>query len=196
MLEEQSLSRDAKAALKEHSLSLSRLVSSIKIAYTVIPLLIQRPLALRPMSAAVLQMPLANFAHVDDVFTLYRPDRLHQSNRGVAEDLTKIAEAKLQASERVQLNKYIASLAFFQGVKVLRFGLNTSQKATATELADLFKVLPVALVAFAATRSTILNAMQGVVTGAACLHVLLVVFKWFYALLLPMYNLQCFLQMC
>ena len=176
MLEEQSLNRDAKAALKEHSLSLSRLVSSIKNAYTVIPVLIHRLLALESMSVAVLQTPLANFAHVDDVFTLYYPDRLHQSNRGVAEDLTKIAEAKLQASQRVQLNKYIASLAFFQGLKVPSFGLNTSQKATATELADLFKVLPVALVAFAATRSTILNAMQGVVTGAACLRVLLVVF--------------------
>ena len=129
------------------------------------------------MSVAVLQTPLANFAHVHDVFTLYRPDRLHQSNRGVAEELTKIAEAKLRASERVQLNKYIASLAFFQGLKVPSFGMNTSQKATATELADLFKVLPVALVAFAATRSTILNAMQGVVTAATCLHVLPVVFK-------------------
>ncbi|KAL0024007.1 hypothetical protein WJX77_008088 [Trebouxia sp. C0004] len=65
MLEEQSLNRDAKAALKEHSLSLSRLT------------------------------PLANFAHVDDVFTLYYPDRLHHSNRGVAEDPTKTAEAEL-----------------------------------------------------------------------------------------------------
>lgn len=128
------------------------------------------------MSVAVLQTPLAKFAH--DVFTLYRPDRLHQSNRGVAEELTKIAEAKLRASERVQLNKYIASLAFFQGLKVPSFGMNTSQKATATELAELFKVLPVALVAFAATPSTILNARCGdccnlLACAACCVRVML-----------------------
>ncbi|DBA67881.1 TPA: hypothetical protein ACH3X2_014147 [Trebouxia sp. C0005] len=130
MLEEQNLSCDVKAAaLKEHSLLLSRLVTSIKNAHTVFQVFTQRPLALQSMSVAVPQTPLASFAHVVDVFTLHYPDRLHQSNRSVAEELTKIAEAKSQASECVQLNKYIGSLAFFQGLKEYRFWSEHEEKS-------------------------------------------------------------------
>ena len=42
------------------------------------------------------------------------------------------------------------------------FGLNTSKKATASEAADLFKLLPVAMLAFPRIRNTFLDAMQSV----------------------------------
>ena len=85
---------------------------------------------------------------------------MHQSNLGTAQILIRMIQEYREA-HLARLNEYIKSLPKFPGLKLPSFGLTPGEKATATELADLFKVLPVALLLVPALRSKFLHASQG-----------------------------------
>ena len=56
-------------------------------------------------------------------------------------------QSRCQPWQLAAINLYICALPRFPGWSLPSFGLDMSRKATATELANLFKVLPVALLA-------------------------------------------------
>ncbi|DBA83943.1 TPA: hypothetical protein ACH3X1_006439 [Trebouxia sp. C0004] len=104
--------------------------------------------------------PLQGFGFVRNVYELYFPDRLHQSNRGTPVEVARLLEQSLQPAQKKALNGYLSSLPRFPNLKVPSFSLDTGKKTTATKTADLFKVLPVAVLAFASVRATFLEPMQ------------------------------------
>ncbi|DBA96935.1 TPA: hypothetical protein ACH3X1_001266 [Trebouxia sp. C0004] len=107
-----------------------------------------------------LGLPQMGFGFVRNVYELYFPDRLHQSNRGTPEEVARLLEQSLQPAQKKALNGYLSSLPRFPNLKVPSFGLDTGKKTTATKTADLCKVLPVAILAFASVRATFLEPMQ------------------------------------
>lgn len=107
------------------------------------------------------QTPLQGFGYVRNVYSLYFPDRLHQSNRGTPEEVTRLLEARLTTTQKDSLNAYLLTSPPFHGFRMPSFGLDTSRRATATKIADLFKLLPVAVLAFTAMSATFLPALQG-----------------------------------
>lgn len=107
------------------------------------------------------QTPLQGFGYIRNVYSLYFPDRLHQSNRGTPEEVTRLLEARLTATQKHSLNAYLLACPSFHGFRMPSFGLDTSRRATATKIADLFKLLPVAILAFTSLRATFLPALQG-----------------------------------
>ena len=68
--------------------------------------------------------------------------------------------SELTAQQLATLNSYLATLPSFPGFKAPSFGLATNRKATASEMADLFKLLPVALLA-QPEQGGFLRAFQG-----------------------------------
>ena len=67
----------------------------------------------------------------------------------------------LQMKQLPVLNEYITSLPSYFGVRIPGYGLDTKQSANATERADLFKLLPVAILAFPSIKGTFLQTIQG-----------------------------------
>ena len=67
----------------------------------------------------------------------------------------------MRPADLTRLNGYIESQPPFPGLKLPSAGLNTSVKATATEFADLFKLLPVAMLAFPGIRAIFFKPVQG-----------------------------------
>ncbi len=109
-----------------------------------------------------LQTPLAGFNFVPDVYQLYYPERLHQSSRGTAEVLADMLQDKLlQIKQLSVLNEYVTSLPSYFGVRIPSYGLDNKKNANATERADLFKLLPVAILAFPSVKAIFLQAIQG-----------------------------------
>ena len=104
---------------------------------------------------------MIGFAFVDNVYSLYHTDRLHQSNRGLAEDIVRFLHAGLKPADLAVLNGYLQSLPPFPGFKIPSFGLQQNEKATATEQANLFKLLPVALFVLPQVSSVFGPVMQG-----------------------------------
>ena len=96
-----------------------------------------------------------------NVYSLYFPDGLHQSNRGTPEEVTRLLEARLTAAQKHSLDAYLLACPPFHGFRVPSFGLDTSRRATATKIADLFKLLPVAVLAFTSMSAAFLPALQG-----------------------------------
>ncbi|DBA90690.1 TPA: hypothetical protein ACH3X1_003907 [Trebouxia sp. C0004] len=103
---------------------------------------------------------LIGFAYVEDAYGLYYNDRLHQSNRGLAEDQVRFLHAMLKPAELAKLNGYLQSMPSFPGFKVPSFGLMEKEKSTATEQANLFKLLPVALFVLPRVNAVFGLAMQ------------------------------------
>ena len=101
-----------------------------------------------------LQTPLAGFNLVPDVYELYYPDRLHQSNKGTAEVLAEMVQDKvMQTGHLHMLNEYLTCLPSYFGVRIPGFGLDSKKRANATQCADLFKLLPVAILAIPGVKS-------------------------------------------
>ncbi|DBB03144.1 TPA: hypothetical protein ACH3X1_013374 [Trebouxia sp. C0004] len=108
-----------------------------------------------------MQTPLAGFGFVPNVFDLYFPDRMHSSALGPAQVVqTMIQQHPDCIIGLARLNKYIAELPQFPGFNVPSFGLTPGEKASAAEFADLFKVLPVTILAVSSLRVTFLYAVQ------------------------------------
>lgn len=156
VLEDQGDIRQAKALLQQYSLALAQLVSFC------IPCLIANLRLMQSHSSVScgMQSPLAGFRYAPDVYRLYYTDRLHQSNMGPAQILTRMIQDHCEC-HLARLNEYINSLPAFPGLKLPSFGLTPGEKATAIEFADLFKVLPVALLLIPALRAKFLHATQG-----------------------------------
>ena len=55
------------------------------------------------------------FAHVNNVYSLYYPDRLYQSNRGPAETVMGFIQNKCQPRQLAAVNAYIRTLPSFPG---------------------------------------------------------------------------------
>lgn len=109
-----------------------------------------------------MQTPLAGFGFDPNVFGRYLPDRLHSGDLGPAQLVKVMIQQHPDCVARLdQLNDYIKGLPSFPGFNLPSFGLTSGQRATASELADLFKILPVAILAVASLRSTFLPAAQG-----------------------------------
>ncbi|KAL0018413.1 hypothetical protein WJX79_005315 [Trebouxia sp. C0005] len=112
---EEECEGEAQAFMKEHSLSL-------------------------PVMTA-----LAGFNFVTNAYATYYPDRLHQSSRGLAETIMGFLQKRLAIRELASLNSYIGLLPGFPAFNVPSAGMDVDKKATASEMADLFKLMPVAL---------------------------------------------------
>ena len=109
-----------------------------------------------------LQTPLAGFGFDPNVFGKYFPDRLHSGDLGPAQLVKVMIQQHPDCVARLdQLNEYIKHLPSFPGFNLPSFGLTSGQRATAYELADLFKILPVAILAVTSLRTTFLPAAQG-----------------------------------
>ena len=104
-----------------------------------------------------LQTPLAGFGFVLNAYGLYFPDRLHQSDLGIALAIIRFMH-RLVAAVLDRLNEYLNTLPSFHALNIPSFGHG---KATASEHGDLFKVLPVALLADPTACSTFLHPTQG-----------------------------------
>ncbi|DBA92041.1 TPA: hypothetical protein ACH3X2_003765 [Trebouxia sp. C0005] len=110
--------------------------------------------------------PLAGFNLVPDVYELYYPDRLHQSNKGTAEVLAEMVQDKvMQTGHLHMLNEYLTCLPSYFGVRIPGFGLDSKKRANATQCADLFKLLPVAILAIPGVKS--LFASNSSIVGAS-----------------------------
>lgn len=72
-----------------------------------------------------------------------------------------LIQNKCQPRQLAAVNAYIRTLPSLQGWSLPSNGLDMSRKATATELANLFKVLPVALLAVPSLFATFGEVMQG-----------------------------------
>ena len=107
-----------------------------------------------------LQTPLAGFRFVLNAYGLYFPDRLHQSDLGVALAIIRFIH-HLVSAVLAKLNEYLKTLPSFHALNIPGFGLDPHGKATASEHGDLFKVLPVALLAAPTACSTFLHPTQG-----------------------------------
>ncbi|KAL0036462.1 hypothetical protein WJX77_008767 [Trebouxia sp. C0004] len=115
---------------------------------------------LHQYSLALAQLtPLAGFRFVPNVFDLYFPDRLHQSNLASAQVIIRFIQ-QLFVAEMQAFNDYFKTLSSFPAFNIPSFGLTPDGKATASEYADLFKVLPVAMLAVARARSLYLHPTQ------------------------------------
>ena len=76
--------------------------------------------------------------------------------------MPEISQDRLvQTKQLSALNEYVTSLPSYLGVRIPSYGLDTNKNATATERADLFKLLPVALLAFPSAKTLFLQAIQG-----------------------------------
>lgn len=93
---------------------------------------------------AVLQTLLAGFYNTGP-FKLIFPDELHQAMKGDQEHLIHTVE-QLPASDQHLVNMAVLASPMFSGLRLPSGGLEYS-KAFAQQLAALFKVLPVALLA-------------------------------------------------
>ena len=90
-----------------------------------------------------LQSVLAGFAFTD-CYTLLQPDRMHMGSKGIVERCVRHAESFLSTPEMYLLRGYLASLKPFPALRLPAAGLD-SAGITATEMASLGRVLPVAL---------------------------------------------------
>ncbi len=87
---------------------------------------------------------------------------MHSGDLGPAQLLKAMIQQHPDCLARLdQLNAYMKALPSFPGLDFPSFGLSSGQRATASELADLFKLLPVTILAVATLRSTFLYAAQG-----------------------------------
>ena len=94
-------------------------------------------------ASVCLQSVLAGLAFTD-CYALLQPDRMHMGSKGIVERCVISAESFLTALEMYLLRGYLASLNPFPALRLPAAGLD-SAGITATEMASLGRVLPVAL---------------------------------------------------
>ena len=70
-------------------------------------------------------------------------------------------ENALGQTKVVALNAYIAALPGFPGLTLPTHGLAQGEKASATQMANLFKMLPVALLAHDSVQAKFMGPIQG-----------------------------------
>ena len=88
---------------------------------------------------------MSGFTFVNNYLELYHTDRLHASDKGLPKDLIKFLHESCSLEEQQKISKYLRSLPSYPGHKHPSFGLDTGRACTASELAGLFKMLPLAL---------------------------------------------------
>ncbi len=108
-----------------------------------------------------MQSAYDGFAGVSYYFDLYYNDRLHASSRGVPENILQWLETALGQTRVAALNAYIAALPGFPGLTLPSHGLAQGEKASAIQMANLFKVLPVALLAHDSVQAKFMAPIQG-----------------------------------
>lgn len=108
-----------------------------------------------------MQPGFAGFPFVDNVYGLSFTERLHQSNRGTSEHIMRFLEGNCTPEELSAINMYIAQLPSFPGLDLPSKGLAVTKKASATQLANVFKLLPVALLAHQKLLDKFLEPIQG-----------------------------------
>ncbi len=108
-----------------------------------------------------MQSAYDGFAGVFNYFDLYYNDRLHASSRGVPENILQWLENALGQTRSAALNAYIAALPGFPGLTLPTHGLAQGEKASATQMANLFKMLPVALLAHDIVQAKFMGPIQG-----------------------------------
>ena len=109
----------------------------------------------------VLQSAYADFPGVANYFDLYYNDRLHSSSRGVPESIMQWVEPAIGKPGVTALNAYIKRLPSYPGLTLPSHGLAEGEKASATQMANLFKMLPVALLAHSHVQAKFMEPMQG-----------------------------------
>ena len=108
-----------------------------------------------------MQSAYDGFAGVSNYFDLYYKDRLHASSRGVPENILQWLENALGQTRVATLNAYIAALPGFSGLTLPTHGLAQGEKTSATQMANLFKMLSVALLAHDSVQAKFMGPIQG-----------------------------------
>lgn len=117
-----------------------------------------------------MQPPMAGFNNVRNCYSLVWPDRLHQTDRGLFEYILEILVRCTSADEHVSLNRLLFASPSFPSMRLPSCGVNIKRggaKFTATELATLFKCVPVLLLSIYSTERipAILAAVVGEFTS-------------------------------
>jgi hypothetical protein len=113
---------------------------------------------------------MAGFNFVRNCYSLVWPDRLHQTDRGLFEYILEILVRCTTAEERISLNRLLFASPNFPCMRLPSCGVNIKMrgaKFTATELATLFKCVPVLLLSIHSTERilAILAAVVGEFTS-------------------------------
>ena len=117
-----------------------------------------------------MQSALDGFSFVANFYNLYYTDRLHQSDKGLAEGSMAWLQKACSGQELEDINSYVCGLPPFPGFKLPTYGLDKDKPCTATELSNIFRLLPVALlVTSKSVQQVFLEPIQG---EALCFFVL------------------------
>ena len=112
-----------------------------------------------------LQSPMDGFTFVNNFFLTYYIDRLHASDKGLPENIMGMLQAACSDEELDAIREYVQSLPSYLAHKYPSQGLDKESPCTATETANLFKLLPVALLLiFRATQKMLMDPIQGTAT--------------------------------
>lgn len=90
---------------------------------------------------------------------------MHASDKGVPEDIMGMLQAACSDEELGAIREYVRSLPSYPAHKYPSQSLDKGSPCTATETANLFKLLPVALLTSKTTQKKFMDPIQGTTTS-------------------------------